>query len=79
MERVYEELNRFSWNEEELLTYDQSEKYYNSYVATMENKYEEGIEKSKMTIAQNMLKAGADEKFISQVTGLSFEQIKALK
>ena len=79
MERAYEELNRFSWNEEELLTYDQSEKYYNSYVATMENKYEEGIEKSKMTIAQNMLKAGADEKFISLVTGLSFEQIKALK
>jgi len=68
MERAYEELNRFSWNEEELLTYDQSEKYYNSYVATMENKYEEGIEKSKMTIAQNMLKAGADEKFISLVT-----------
>ena len=79
MERAYEELNRFSWNEEELLTYEQSEKYYNSYVATMENKYEEGIEKSKMTIAQNMLKAGADEKFISLVTGLSFEQIKALK
>ena len=83
MERVYEELNRFSWNEEELLTYDQSEKYYNSYLATIEYGIEkgrnEGIEKSKMTIAQNMLKAGADEKFISQVTGLSFEQIKALK
>ncbi len=95
IERAYEELNRFSWNEEELLTYDQSEKYYNSYIATIENKYEEGIEKglkkgreegkqegieeSKLIIAKNMLKTGINEKTINQVTGLSFEQIKALK
>ena len=97
MERVYEELNRFSWNEEELLTYDQSEKYYNSYLATIEYGIEKGreegreegkkegreegieigFEKSKLAIAQNMLKAGIDEKTISLVTGLSLEQIKA--
>jgi predicted transposase/invertase (TIGR01784 family) len=42
IERAYEELNRFSWNPEELLTYDQAEKYEWDYHACMEQKYDEG-------------------------------------
>ncbi len=44
IERAYDELNRFSWNEEELLTYEQAEKYEKSYVASMDQKFDEGIE-----------------------------------
>ena len=33
IEKAYDELNRFSWNEEELLTYDQAEKYEGAYIA----------------------------------------------
>ena len=43
IEKAYEELNRFSWNEEELLTYDQAEKHENCYSASMEQKFDEGI------------------------------------
>jgi len=31
IERAYDELDRFHWNEEELLTYDQAEKYEGAY------------------------------------------------
>jgi predicted transposase/invertase (TIGR01784 family) len=42
IERAYEELNRFSWNEAELLTYDQVEKYESSYYASLAQKFDEG-------------------------------------
>jgi predicted transposase/invertase (TIGR01784 family) len=41
--RAYEELNRFSWNEEELRTYEQTEKYEWDYQASLEQKFDEGI------------------------------------
>ena len=44
IERAYEELNRFSWNDQELLTYDQSEKYEGAYRASMAQKFDEGKE-----------------------------------
>ena len=48
IERAYQELNRFSWNEQELLTYDQAEKYAWSYQASMEQKFDEGIAKGRV-------------------------------
>jgi predicted transposase/invertase (TIGR01784 family) len=47
MERAYSELNRFSWNEAELLTYEQAEKYEGAYIASMDQKYDEGLEKGE--------------------------------
>jgi predicted transposase/invertase (TIGR01784 family) len=43
IERAYEELDRFHWNEEELRTYDQKEKYAWAHQASMDQKYDEGI------------------------------------
>lgn len=43
IERAYQELNRFSWDEEELRTYEQSEKWLGAYLATLEQKFDEGI------------------------------------
>ena len=49
--RAYEELNRFSWSEEELRAYEQAEKQEADYIASMDQKYdegkEEGIEKGR--------------------------------
>ena len=42
IERAYEELDRFFWNPQELLTYDQAEKYEKAYHASLGQKYDEG-------------------------------------
>ena len=42
IERAYEELNRFSWNAQELLTYDQAEKYTGVYQGALKQKHNEG-------------------------------------
>src|SRR5262249_37053210 len=47
IERAYEALNRFSWNEVELRTYDQAIKYEWVYNAQMDQKYDEGLEKGR--------------------------------
>ena len=44
LHRAYEELNRFSWSEEELMAYEQAEKQEADYIASMDQKYDEGLE-----------------------------------
>jgi predicted transposase/invertase (TIGR01784 family) len=95
IERAYEELNRFSWNEAELLTYDQVEKYESSYYASLAQKFDEGeqtglekgekigIEKGEkansLKIAKNLLKLGLGYEQIQSVTGLSKKELESLK
>jgi predicted transposase/invertase (TIGR01784 family) len=45
IERAYEELNRFSWSPEELLTYDQAEKYEGAHQAALDFQFDKGMEK----------------------------------
>jgi len=90
IERAYKELNRFSWNEEELLTYDQAEKYEGCYIASMAQKYDEGmekgiekgmekgIEKGIEKVAKAMISQGIGVEIIASVTGLSPNEIKKL-
>lgn len=40
--RAYEELDRYAWNETELLSYEQAEKYEGAYIASLEYKFDEG-------------------------------------
>ncbi|EKE10231.1 MAG: hypothetical protein ACD_16C00066G0008 [uncultured bacterium] len=83
IERAYEELDRFHWNEEELLTYDQAEKYEGTYIASMAQKYDEGLEKGKrereLEIAKSLLLQGIDTDIIVSTTGLSKEEIEKLQ
>src|SRR3989339_894632 len=75
IERAYDELDRFHWNEEELLTYDQAEKYEGAYIASMAQKYDEGLEKGLEKgreegiekVAINMLSKGIDVEIIASV------------
>ena len=83
IERVYQELNRFSWNEEELLTYDQAEKYAGSYKASMDQRYDEGIEKGIekgiLQVATALLNQGVASPVIVEATGLSMDKIEELR
>jgi predicted transposase/invertase (TIGR01784 family) len=47
IERAYEELNRFKWDEMELLTYEQADMQERVYYGTLEQKFEEGFDKGK--------------------------------
>ncbi len=79
MERAYHELDRYYWNEEELLSYEQAQKYEWGYNASMEQKFDEGIEKGreeeKKEIARKMLEKGMDAKMIKELTGYSLEDL----
>src|SRR3989338_2533380 len=95
IERAYEELDRFHWNEEELLTYDQAEKYEGAYIASMAQKYDEGLEKGReeglekglekgkqereLEIAKSLLLQGVDVDIIISTTQLSKEEIEKLQ
>ena len=80
IERAYEELNRFSWNKQELLTYDQAEKYEGAYQASLAQKHDEGLEKGRQEgrqeLIMNMLSNGVDVDTISKMTGIPLEEIK---
>ena len=86
IERAYDELDRFHWNEEELLTYDQAEKYEGAYIASMAQKYDEGLEKvlekgreeGIEKVARSMLSKGIDVEIIASVTGLTPQAIRQL-
>ena len=91
MERAYHELDRYYWNEEELLSYEQAQKYEWGYNASMEQKFDEGeqigiakgeqigIAKEKIEIARNLLASNVSVNVIAQATGLTFEEIEKLK
>lgn len=47
IQRAYEELDRFNWNEEELIAYEATIKKQMDYKATIDQKYDEGLAKGK--------------------------------
>lgn len=80
--RAYEELDRFSWNEDELRAYDQEEKYEGVLIAQLAKKFDDGekigLEKGEKLgekkrareIAQNLLKQGMPKELVCNITGL---------
>ena len=87
IEKAYKQLERFSWNDVELLTYDQAEKYEGAYKASMAQKFDEGFDKGtlegmiqeKINTVQNMLKSRFSITDISNVTGLSESEISKIR
>jgi len=86
IERAYDQLDRFHWNEEELLTYEQAEKYEWDHNAIMGLKFDEGMEKGmekgrqeeKLEIVKAMILRRIDLEIMAAVTNLSKEEIKKL-
>ncbi|MCJ7475730.1 MAG: Rpn family recombination-promoting nuclease/putative transposase, partial [Wolbachia endosymbiont of Homalodisca vitripennis] len=95
IKRAYEEMNKFNWSEEELLAYEQMKKRIMDEIAALAQKFDEGLkvgqekgrqegiqighQKGKIEIAKNSLKAGVSIDVISEITGLSVDEIKQLQ
>jgi predicted transposase/invertase (TIGR01784 family) len=75
LKRAYEELNRFSWSKGDLRTYDSVD----MKSSADKTRYEDGVGDGKKEIAQNCLKQGLSIEMISKITGLSVEEIEALR
>nr|WP_265040652.1 hypothetical protein [Wolbachia endosymbiont (group A) of Ectemnius continuus] len=72
---AYDELDRFSWNEKDLVAYEER---------IMDLRKEEGIlakklDEGKIEVAKNLLKADISIDIISQTTGLPQDEIKRLQ
>lgn len=64
IERAFDELNRFTWNDEEIRTYDQAEKYEGAYRASMAQKFDEGKAEGEMNamlvVAKRLVNRGIE-------------------
>lgn len=86
IERAFHELNRFSWSDEELLTYDQTEKYADCYRASMAYKYDEGVAigeargeaKGIVKVAIALIETGMPLDKIHEVTNLDMDVLQEL-
>lgn len=95
IQKAYEELNRFYWNEDELSAYEAVIKKESDYIASMGQKYDEGFSKGKdqgknegilegqrkekLLLASRMLETGSENDFVVKITGLNPEEITRLK
>ena len=93
--KFLEELNQFSWNEEELHTYEQALKQQRDARAIEDAKWEDaekigrekgiqeglekGMEKERNKVVFSMLQNGISMDVVAKITGLSVEQIETLK
>ena len=78
-EKLIKEINDLSSDDEYVELYtdlSRKEMEYNTYI---EEARQDGIKKGKSEIAKNMIKKGIDIKTISEITGLSINEIETLK
>ena len=94
LERAYHELDRFYWNEEELRTYEQSQKYQWDYDAAIRQAIDDGMEKGvekgreegreegerlkAIKTAKIMKSKGIPATMIAECTGLNESEIDKL-
>lgn len=60
IKRAYEELSRFAWNDIELRTYEQQEKYLRGYIASMDQKLDEGKEIGRVVGREEGIEIGIE-------------------
>ncbi len=82
IERVYNELERFAWSEEELRTYDQAEKYEWAHHNIMAQRFDDGLAegdaRTQRKIALRLIKQNMDPASIAAITGLNTDDIRKL-
>jgi predicted transposase/invertase (TIGR01784 family) len=79
IERAYEELNRYSWSQEELNTYEQEEKRELDTLAIREQLLADGEELATHRIAKRMLECAIEIDIVMKSTGLTREEIEKIK
>ena len=86
MERAYHELDRYYWNEEELRTYEQTQKYEWGYHASIRQAINDGEQigiaktkkealEEKKEIARKMLKKGITNEIVKELTGFTKDEL----
>ncbi|CAN2104742.1 MULTISPECIES: Rpn family recombination-promoting nuclease/putative transposase [Wolbachia] len=80
---AYDELDKFHWNEKDLITYEERIMDLHKEEAILEYRLdlakEEGRKEREIEVAKNLLKAGVSFNIIAQTTGLSMSEIKELQ
>ncbi|WP_353280061.1 Rpn family recombination-promoting nuclease/putative transposase [Wolbachia endosymbiont (group B) of Silvanus unidentatus] len=92
---AYDELDKFHWNEKDLVAYEERVMDLQKEAAILEQKLddatqkgrqegiligeEKGEKQAKIAVAKNLLKAGVSTDIISQTTGFSPDEIKQLQ
>jgi predicted transposase/invertase (TIGR01784 family) len=95
IKKAYDELNSFYWTEDELMRYDTVIKREKDYEAVLDQKYEDGLNQGKIEgkaegkaegrieerreMAMKMFTKGMDDALIAEFSGLSHDEIVALK
>lgn len=81
-EKAIDKYNYFTDNKDLLNEYDRREAYLVYQASLMrgarEDGFEEGLKEGKLSMAKSMKKSGLDIKFISEITGLSVDEIEKL-
>ncbi len=91
---AYDELDKFHWNEKDLLAYEERVMNLQKEAAILEQKLDDATQKGrregiqighqkgkiegKIEVAKNSLKAGVSIDVIAEITGLSLDEIKKL-
>ena len=83
IKKAYDELNRFSWSEQDLLYYESVDMKICSDLAALEAAEERGIEKGrkeeKLIIAMKLLARGMSIEEVSEMTELAIEEAQSLE
>ena len=79
MEELMDWTRPLTAEESDLIIAEAMEKQRRDRVAQDEFVFEQGMEKGMKTVALNMLKKQVELSMISEVTGLSIEELKKLK
>ena len=69
----------FSWNEQELIAYEQEIKRIRDNRAASDYQYDKGKSERNLEIAKNLLRQNIDIQIISSATGLSADEIEKLR
>jgi predicted transposase/invertase (TIGR01784 family) len=82
-EKIFKKLFQIAeiaqFDEKQLQLYRDSEKNYLDFTASLETSFKDGKKEREIEIAQNTILEGASNSFIAKITGLSIEQIEALR
>ncbi|SFF60505.1 PD-(D/E)XK nuclease family transposase, partial [Thermoflexibacter ruber] len=82
-EKVFKKLFQIAeiarFDEKQLQSYRDSEKNYLDFTASLETSFNEGRVEERIEIAKNMIAEGFDNQVILKLTGLTIEQIEALR
>lgn len=61
IKKAYKQLDKFYWSDEDLLTYEQSEKYEKTYIASLDYKFDEGMKVGEEKGRREGEKVGKEE------------------